>query len=136
MENSARRSVRGPGEPSAGASRGDSTSAWLEAPAGRASFDRIAAVAARATGAPIAAVTLADGAQQVLVGFSGEIQPLAARRTLPLRGSFLERLVRRRAGITVTDARTDPEMQGIDTTEDLGLVAYAGAPIVDEDGTV
>jgi len=114
----------------------DRAGAGLGTPAPGVSFDRIAAVAARATGAAIAAVTLVDGAEQVLVGFAGSLQPLAAHRTAPVRGSFLEQLMRRRTGLAVADARTDPDMQRVGTIADLGIVAYAGAPIVDHEGTI
>jgi diguanylate cyclase (GGDEF)-like protein/excisionase family DNA binding protein/PAS domain S-box-containing protein len=135
MDSGGPRIVNGSGGPYAQAPA-EPSGPWLETPAGRASFDRIAAVAARATDAPIAAVTLADGAEQVLVGFSGEIQPLAAQRTLPLRGSFLERMLKRGTPIAVPDARNDPDLRDLDTVDAIGLVAYAGAPIVDHEGTM
>ncbi|MEA2245478.1 MAG: hypothetical protein QOH46_7, partial [Solirubrobacteraceae bacterium] len=109
---------------------------WLETPEGRATFDRIAAIAARATGARIGAVTLAEGAEHVLVGFSGDIPQLASQRTFPLRGSFLERLLDRGAAMAVADARVDPEMHGVEGIDHLGLVACAGAPVVDHEGAI
>lgn len=109
---------------------------WLDAPEGRASFDRIAAVAARATGARLAAVALIDGPQQVLVGVSGALEALGSRRAFPVKRSFLEHLMRSGSPIAVRDAREDAAMQDVDTVDLLGVVAYAGAPVIDPEGNV
>lgn len=99
-------------------------------------FDRFARVAAQAAEAPVALVSLVTDARQCFVGMCGVKQPWADARETPLTHSFCQHVVANAAPLVVEDARLDPILCSNLAVADLGVVAYAGYPILGPDGAV
>jgi hypothetical protein len=97
-------------------------------------FDRLAALAARVLDAPVALVSLVDADRQVFKSCLGLPEPWGSRRETPLTHSFCQHAVARREPLIVEDAREDPILRDNLAIRDLGVVAYAGIPLIDEDG--
>ncbi|GJG85764.1 hypothetical protein tb265_09450 [Gemmatimonadetes bacterium T265] len=101
-----------------------------------AALDRLARLTARVLGAPTALVSLVDADRQVFGGCVGLAEPWATARETPLSHSFCEHVVTTGAPFVVTDAREDPRVCDNLAIPELGVVAYAGAPLVTADGEV
>lgn len=99
-------------------------------------MDRIAAQVRRWLAVPVALVTLVQPDQQVFPGMTGLPEPWASRRATPLTHSFCRHVVRTGEALVVTDARTDPRVLDNLAVPDLGVLAYAGIPLTDDDGNV
>ena len=99
-------------------------------------FDRLASVVRRVLGVPVALVTLVDRDQQVFPGAVGLPEPYATSRSTPLSHSFCQHVVARAEPLIVTDAREDPLVSTNLAVPELGVIAYAGMPIIDFDGSV
>lgn len=87
-------------------------------------------------GVPIALVMLVESGRQVFPGMIGLPEPCATSRATPLSQSFCQHVVATGAPLIVTDARADPLTRDTPALSDLGVVAYAGMPLTDEDGHV
>ena len=101
-----------------------------------AMFDQIAALVRRVLGVPTALVTLVDESQQVFPGAIGLPDPWQALRCTPLSHSFCQHVVTGGRPLVVRDARTDALLADNLAISDLGVIAYAGIPLADTDGTV
>lgn len=97
-------------------------------------FDRLTRIAARVLNAPVALVSLVDVDRQVFAGCVGLPEPWATRRETPLSHSFCQHAVASREPLVISDAREDPRVRGNAAIRDLGVVAYAGIPLIDRDG--
>ena len=96
-------------------------------------FERLARLATRLLGTPIALMSVIDGHHQYVKGSYG-LELLPPR--MPAAASFCQYVVRDRAPFTVTDARDEPRV-GDATTQaaaDAGVIAYCGVPLADPDG--
>lgn len=99
-------------------------------------FDRLTHLGVEALHAPIAAITLIDEERQFLksaVGFPG---PYQSRREIPLSHSICKHMIRSGEQLIVQDARKHPSLRRSPALEELGVVAYAGAPIRLSDGHI
>ena len=85
---------------------------------------------------PIGLVSLVQAEQQILPGMSGLPEPWATKRATPLSHSFCRQVVATAAPLAVTDARVDPVLRDNPAVPELGIVAYLGVPLTDEDGSV
>jgi GAF domain-containing protein len=103
-------------------------------PSSRAALDRIARMAADLLNAPVALVSLVDADGQVFGGCVGVAEPWASRRGTPLSHSFCQHAVASREPLVVSDAREDPVLRGNVAIRDLGVIAYAGVPLIDAAG--
>ena len=101
-----------------------------------AAFDRATSLAARATGAPTALVSIVTDTRQFFKSQVGLTGWAAAERGTPLDHSFCEHVVQREDVLRVTDATDDPVVAGNLAIESLGVRAYLGVPLRDEDGHV
>ncbi|WP_299037801.1 GAF domain-containing SpoIIE family protein phosphatase [uncultured Pseudokineococcus sp.] len=101
-----------------------------------AAFDRYARLVRAQLGVPTALVSLVSRAGQVLPGALGLPEPWQERRSTPLTHSVCQHVVRTRAPLAVRDVREVAELAGSLAVDDLGVVAYAGYPLRDADGTV
>jgi GAF domain-containing protein len=99
-------------------------------------FDRQARIAAEALDAPVALVSLVDENDQFFVSCLGLPEPWQTRRGTPLSHSFCQHVVAAREPLLVEDARDHPELKSNLAIRDLDVIAYAGIPLVDEDGFV
>jgi signal transduction histidine kinase len=107
--------------------------ALLDTPA-EGAFDRLARLAARLLRAPVALVTLVDEDRQFFKSCIGLPEPWASRRETPLSHSFCQHAVARERPLVIEDARAHPLVHDNPAIQDLGVVAYAGIPLVTSDG--
>jgi GAF domain-containing protein len=105
----------------------------LDTPA-EESFDRLARLAARIVGAPVALVTAVDRDRQFFKSCLGLPEPWATRRETPLSHSFCQHVVAVRDIVVVTDAREDPRFADNHAIRDLGVIAYLGVPLITAEG--
>lgn len=98
------------------------------------SFDRLARLAAHVLHAPVALVSLVDRDRQFFKSCIGLSEPWASDRGSPLTHSFCQHAVASREPLIVTDAREHPVLRDNLAIRDMGVIAYAGIPLVDTDG--
>lgn len=99
-------------------------------------MDRFARLVSRLLHAPTAFVSLIDEDRQILPGLVGLPDPWAARRALPLSHSLCWYVVAHGKPLVVPDARVDERLRAHPAVVELGVVAYAGMPLTDDDGLV
>ena len=99
-------------------------------------FDRIAGLVRTVLGVPVALVSLVDRRGQVFPGASGLPAPWDETRSTPLTHSFCQYVVRTAQPLIVADARTDSVLRENLAVLDIGVVAYAGIPLLDQAGLV
>lgn len=93
-------------------------------------FDRLTRMASRVLDAPIALVSLVTKDRQVFascVGVEGD-----AREGTPISHSFCQHAVAAREPLVVGDAREHEILKTNPAIEDMGIIAYAGVPLIDE----
>ena len=98
------------------------------------SFDRLARLAAHVLHAPVALVSLVDEDRQFFKSCLGLPEPWASRREAPLTHSFCQHAVASGAPLLVTDAREHALLRDNLAIRDMGVIAYAGIPLIDGDG--
>jgi GAF domain-containing protein len=97
-------------------------------------FDRLTHLVRRVLAVPVALISLVDSERQFFKSQIGLPEPWASRRETPLSHSFCQYTVRDRKPLVVSDAREHPELKDNLAVPDLGVVAYAGIPLITEDG--
>ncbi len=95
-------------------------------------FDRLTRLAAGLLRAPVALVSLVDERHQFWKSARGLGEPWASCRGTPLSHSFCQHVVHDAAPLVVDDARAHPVLKDNLAIPDLGVIAYAGVPIVVE----
>jgi GAF domain-containing protein len=98
------------------------------------SFDRLARLAAHVLHAPVALVSLVDKDRQFFKSCLGLAEPWASRRGSPLTHSFCQHAVASREPLLVSDAREHDVLRTNLAIRDMGVIAYAGIPLIDGDG--
>lgn len=98
------------------------------------SFDRLARLAAHVLNAPVALVSLVDSDRQYFKSCLGLPEPWASQRQSPLSHSFCQHAVASREPLLVNDAREHPVLRDNLAIRDMGVIAYAGIPLIDADG--
>ncbi|MFZ3494092.1 SpoIIE family protein phosphatase [Streptomyces sp. 5.8] len=99
-------------------------------------MDRFARLVSRLLRVPVAFVSLVEEHRQILPGLIGLPEPWATSRTLPLSHSLCRYVVASGQPLIVPDARTDERLRTSPAIADLGVIAYAGMPLTDNDGLV
>jgi hypothetical protein len=99
-------------------------------------FDRLTRLTATVLNVPVALVSLVDADRQYFKSCLGLGQPWATERETPLSHSFCQHVVAARRPLLVTDAREHPVLKTNAAIRDLGVIAYAGAPLITPDGHV
>lgn len=99
-----------------------------------AAFDRLTRLALKIIRTPVALVSLVDSDRQFFTSAVGLPEPWKSRRATPLTHSFCKHVVATACELVVSDARAHPLLCGNMAVQDLGIVAYAGAPLVTADG--
>jgi GAF domain-containing protein len=99
-------------------------------------FDHLTRRAARALSVPIALVTLVDAERQFLKSCVGIPEPWASRRQTPLSYSFCKHALASPQPLIIADARCHPLVRDNRAVAEMGVIAYAGAPLVTADGHV
>jgi serine phosphatase RsbU (regulator of sigma subunit)/PAS domain-containing protein len=95
----------------------------------RGAMDRLAGLAATVMDAPVGIVSLIGARRQHLVGLHGMAGPLLDRRWIPLRSGYCQATLRLGRPLYLQDAAGDPEFVAHPARQELGFVAYAGAPL-------
>lgn len=97
-------------------------------------FDRLTRLAARILNAPISLVTVVDQDRQFFKSQVGLSEPWATTRETPLSHSFCQHVVNTNQPLITPDARTHPLVCDNLAIADLGVIAYAGMPLLTDDG--
>jgi hypothetical protein len=92
---------------------------------------RLTRLAARTLGAPVALLSLVLDDEQFFAASHGLPEPWASERGTGLLHSFCQHVVVSNQPLLVSDARTHPLVQGNLAIEDLDVIAYMGAPLMD-----
>lgn len=98
-------------------------------------FDRFTRLASRIFQTPMAMVTLVDDHRQFFKSAVGLREPLACSRETPLSHSFCKHVVATSATLVVNDARKHPFLHTNPAIDEIGVVAYLGAPLITNDGS-
>ena len=97
-------------------------------------FDRMAQLLAGRLSVPRALVVLVSKGGQVFPGAVGMPEPWNTRRSMPLSHSLSQAVVTSGDILLIPDARADASLRESPAVQEVGLVAYAGAPLVDVQG--
>ena len=107
----------------------------LDTPA-EESFDRLTRLAARTMRVPIALISLVEDERHFFKSCVGLAEPWATARQRPLSHSFCQHVVASNMPLIIEDTRKDPLVQDNAAIVDLGVIAYAGMPLVTTAGQV
>lgn len=99
------------------------------------SFDHYARLVRRLLHVPVALVTLLEADRQVFCGMVGLQAPYSISRETPLSHSFCQYVVADEKPLVISDARLDPRLADNLAIPDLQVIAYAGWPLLDADGS-
>src|SRR3954452_7869443 len=98
------------------------------------SFDRLARLATRLLGVPVALVSLVEADRQFFKSCAGLPEPWASRRQTPLSHSFCRHVVDTREPLVIADARRHPAVCENPAIAELGVVALLGVPLITPEG--
>ncbi|MBW3619807.1 MAG: GAF domain-containing sensor histidine kinase [Actinobacteria bacterium] len=99
-------------------------------------FDRYTRLVARNLAVPVALISLVDDTRQFFKSQTGLPEPWASRRETPLTHSFCQHVVTSAERLVVEDAPRHALVCDNLAIPDLGVVAYAGAPLRTPDGSI
>lgn len=91
-------------------------------------LDRIAQVACRVLGVPVALVNLIGSDEQRFVGCSGG-EPWTSLGQMPITAGFCPFTLASGQPYAIDDTRADPALADNPAVRELGVVAYAGVPL-------
>ena len=92
---------------------------------------RLVRLAARTLGAPVGLLSLVLDDKQFFAASYGLPEPWASDRGTGLLHSFCQHVVVSNQPLLISDARNHPLVQGNLAIEDLDVIAYMGAPLMD-----
>jgi PAS domain S-box-containing protein len=99
-------------------------------------LDGLTQLAARVLHTPSALLTLIDDRHQWIKSAAGLPDRSAGRREAGLTFSFCKHMIRSGKPLVVDDARKHRLVRGSPAIRELGMIAYAGAPLVTREGHV
>ncbi|MER7279047.1 GAF domain-containing protein [Dactylosporangium sp. NPDC000244] len=91
--------------------------------------DRLAELASRILHVPVVLLVLVERTRQIMPGSVGLPEPWQRRRETPLTHSICQYVVGSGRLLAVADVRRDPVLHTSHAIRDLGVAAYAGAPL-------
>ena len=97
-------------------------------------FDRLTRLAAVTCSAPTALIAFVDEDYEHFKSARGLPGPLASMRQVPLSYSICQYVVVSRQPLVVPDARRHPDLRTHLAVTELGVAAYAGAPLLTSEG--
>jgi PAS domain S-box-containing protein len=97
-------------------------------------FDRLTRLASAFLRAPIALLSLVDEDRQFFKSCVGMPDTVAAARSTPLEYSFCRFAIESDEPLLIADARQHPLLRDNPAIREFGVIAYAGVPLVMEDG--
>lgn len=93
-------------------------------------LQRLTRMAVRQLGVAVAMVSLVDRDRQYFTAATGLEEPYATTRQTGIDSSFCRIVVTSREPLVVTDARLDERVSDNSGIAELGIIAYAGVPII------
>jgi GAF domain-containing protein len=105
----------------------------LDTPATGA-YDRLTRLAAKLLNTPVALVSLVDEDRQFFKSCVGLDERWSSDRQTPLSHSFCQHALESHEPLVIEDARVHPLVRDNPAIRDLGVVAYAGVPLVTASG--
>lgn len=99
-----------------------------------AGIERFTRLVTRLLEVPVSLVSLVDDTRQLFPGATGLAEPWDGERQTPLSHSFCQHVVTSGEQLVVTDAPRHPLVCANLAVGELGVVAYAGMPLVDGEG--
>lgn len=94
-------------------------------------FDRLTHLTTASLGAPMALISLVEAERQIIKSCSGLPEPWASRRHVPLTSAFCRQVVNAGEILLIPDIRSHPKPAPDGSViQQLGVVAYAGVPLV------
>lgn len=99
-------------------------------------FDRVTRLTAQLLGVPVALLSFIDEDRQWVKSDHGLPDELRELRQVPLTHSFCRHVIAAGERVSVPDARQDRTFRDHPLVEQLGIRAYAGAPVHSPDGYV
>ena len=93
-------------------------------------YDRLTRLAAKLLNTPIALVSLVDEDRQFFKSCYGLNEPWHSARQTPLSHSFCQHALEADEPLVIEDAHVHPLVRDSPAIRDLGVVAYAGVPLV------
>jgi GAF domain-containing protein len=97
-------------------------------------FDRLTLLAAELLESPVALLTLIDADRQFFFSPYGLPEPFRSARQIPLAYSICRHVVATGRPLIVEDARLDRVLSDSPAVTELGVIAYAGMPLVTAHG--
>jgi PAS domain S-box-containing protein len=97
-------------------------------------IERLTRLGRRLLNCPAAFVCLVEEEGQFFAGAAGLPEAAPAARRTPLCLSFCQLAVAERADLVVTDAREDARLRDCQAVRQMGVIAYAGVPLLTPDG--
>ena len=97
-------------------------------------FDRLSRMAATQLACPVSLLTIIDAERQWFKSTHGLPAPLADTRETALSHSLCQYVVAAGDRMVIADATADDELRDHPAVQELGLRAYAGAPVRSPDG--
>lgn len=97
------------------------------------SFDRLTRLAAKLIGVPSTFISLVDRTRDFYKSCFGFGEPLASARQLE-GGTFCHHAIVSSGPLVINDTMADPVFREIPTVQSLGVRAYAGIPLITDDG--
>ena len=102
---------------------------WLDSPP-EAELDALTRLASELTHAPVAVVSLVDTTRQFFKSQTGLPDPWAQLRETPLTHAFCQWVVLGKRDLVIPDATKHKVLYTNRAVHELGVVAYAGVPIM------
>jgi len=93
-------------------------------------FDQLTALASKLLHMPTVLISLVDKDRQFFKSAKGLPEPWASQRETPLSHSFCQWVISEKKELLVFDAREHPVLKNNLAVRDLGVLAYAGVPLM------
>jgi GAF domain-containing protein len=97
-------------------------------------FDRLTRLATTLLRVPVSIVSLVDDNRVFLKSQCGVSAPLASSRQVALTHSYCRYALASREPLVVPDARREPNLEHSPALTDLGMIAFAGIPLITSEG--
>ena len=99
-------------------------------------LDRITKLITSVMKVPVALVSLVSDDRQIFNGHFGLPEPFKSVGETPLSHSFCQHVVLTDQALMIEDARLHPLVKSNSAIPDIGVIAYLGVPLRDDDGFV
>lgn len=100
----------------------------------QAVFDQFTKRTTKIFGVPVSLISVIDLDRQFFKSAFGLPEPVSLARETPLTHSFCRHVVAHNSTLAVPDSRDDEIFRNNPSVKELGVVAYAGAPVRDAEG--